>query len=65
MCAMALLHSRVRRVVYCERDLQHGALGGSFRLHGEKSLNHHYQVFQLPRAELVVTAEGTPEEKER
>eukprot|EP00884_Botryococcus_braunii_P010867 jgi/Botrbrau1/19782/Bobra.0124s0030.1 len=49
MCAMALLHSRVRRVVYCEADPQHGALGGTFRLHGERSLNHHYQVFHLPR----------------
>jgi tRNA-specific adenosine deaminase 3 len=45
MCAMALVHSRVRRVVYCEPDAQLGALGGRIRLHGQKSLNHHYQVF--------------------
>jgi tRNA-specific adenosine deaminase 3 len=45
MCAMALVHSRVRRVVYCEPDAQLGALGGRIRLHGQKSLNHHYLVF--------------------
>ena len=47
MCAMALVHSRIRRVIYCVPDLQHGALGGSFRLHGQKSLNHHYQVYRF------------------
>lgn len=47
MCAMALVHSRVRRVIFCEPDLRHGALGGSFRLHGQKSLNHHYQVYRF------------------
>lgn len=47
MCAMALVHSRIRRVIYCVPDKQHGALGGSFRLHGQKSLNHHYQVYRF------------------
>ena len=47
MCAMALVHSRIRRVIYCVPDQQHGALGGSFRLHGQKSLNHHYQVYRF------------------
>ena len=46
MCAMALVHSRVRRVVYCMPDAQFGALGGAFRLHGQRSLNHHYQVYR-------------------
>ena len=50
MCAMALVHSRVRRVIYCVPDSVHGALGGAFRLHGQKSLNHHYQVYRV-RAE--------------
>ena len=48
MCAMALVHSRLRRVVFCKPDFQHGALGGSFKLHAERSLNHHYSVFHLP-----------------
>lgn len=47
MCAMALVHSRISRVIYCVPDVQHGALGGSFRLHGQKSLNHHYQVYRF------------------
>ena len=50
MCAMALVHCRVRRVIYCVPDSVHGALGGAFRLHGQKSLNHHYQVYRV-RAE--------------
>lgn len=44
MCAMALVHSRVRRVVYSVRDPSGGALGGRLRLHRYRSLNHHYQV---------------------
>lgn len=47
MCAMALVHSRVRRVIYCVPNSVHGALGGAFRLHGQKSLNHHYQVYRV------------------
>lgn len=47
MCAMALVHSRVRRVVFAVPDALHGALGGAFRLHGQTSLNHHYQVYRL------------------
>jgi tRNA-specific adenosine deaminase 3 len=45
MCAMALLHSRVARVVYCQADPVHGALGGKVRMHANRSLNHHYLVY--------------------
>ena len=49
MCAMALVHSRLRRVIFCVTNSQHGALGGSgIKLHSHKSLNHHYQVFWMP-----------------
>ena len=48
MCAMALVHSRVGRVVYAVQDSELGALGGRFRLHAERSLNHHYKVYWLP-----------------
>ena len=51
MCAMALVHSRVRRVLYAETDHDHGALGGKFRLHGQRSLNHHYTVYHMPRTQ--------------
>ena len=50
MCAMALVHSRLRRVVFCMPD-HGGLLGGSgLRLHSKRSLNHHYVVYRLPRA---------------
>ena len=44
MCAMALTHSRLRRVIYSQVNPVCGALGGAFKLHGQLSLNHHYQV---------------------
>ncbi len=47
MCAMALVHSRVSRVVFCGRDEKGGALGGSFHLMKQRSLNHHYQVYHV------------------
>lgn len=49
MCAMALVHSRVRRVIYAESNPEHGALGGSLKLHGQQSLNHHYSVYRMAR----------------
>ncbi|QDZ24247.1 tRNA-specific adenosine deaminase-like protein [Chloropicon primus] len=48
MCAMALVHSRVRRITFCVPDPKWGALGGAFRLHSLTSLNHHYEVFHWP-----------------
>ncbi len=49
MCAMALVHARLARVVYCCRDAGFGALGGGpgERLHAQRSLNHHYLVYRL------------------
>lgn len=51
MCAMALVHSRAKRVFYgvpCEN----GALGSSCKIHIVPNLNHHYEVFAgLLRAE--------------
>ncbi|MEW5312565.1 MAG: hypothetical protein WDW38_004192 [Sanguina aurantia] len=48
MCAMAMVHSRVRTVVFAHRDTLHGALGGRLKLHAQGSLNHHYRVFHMP-----------------
>ena len=47
MCAMALVHSRVKRVVFLHKDAERGMLGGSFRLHSLQGqhLNHHYEVY--------------------
>ena len=53
MCAMALVHARVRRVFYCIRDSEHGMLGGLFPLHSLQGshLNHYYEVFHWPLAD--------------
>ncbi|XP_049290537.1 probable inactive tRNA-specific adenosine deaminase-like protein 3 [Anopheles funestus] len=46
MCAMALVHSRVRRVFY-HHPTARGALGTLMKLHTVKDLNHHYEVFRI------------------
>lgn len=50
MCSMALLHMRVRRVVYCmaTRD---GALGSVDMLHTREGLNHRYEVYRVRRGD--------------
>jgi len=48
MCAMALVHSRLKRVIFACPNAETGALTGPSgvrRLHGVKSLNHHYFVY--------------------
>lgn len=50
MCAMAATHARLRRICYSTMDSAQGMLGGAIKLHGQTSLNHHYQVFHLPVA---------------
>jgi len=44
MCAMALLHARVKRVVYGARDPKAGAAGSVIDVFGTAGLNHHTQV---------------------
>ncbi|CAL5033807.1 unnamed protein product [Urochloa decumbens] len=63
MCAMALVHHRFKRVFYAFPNPVHGALGGVYRLHGEKSLNHHYNVFRVsvPEAYLNGLNDGLKE----
>ncbi|XP_006869132.1 PREDICTED: probable inactive tRNA-specific adenosine deaminase-like protein 3 [Chrysochloris asiatica] len=45
MCAMALVHARIRRVFYGAPSPD-GALGSRFRLHARPDLNHRFQVFR-------------------
>ena len=46
--SMALVHSRIRRVFFCEEDREQGALlSGSHRIHCLPALNHHYRVFKV------------------
>ncbi|KAL2892035.1 tRNA-specific adenosine deaminase TAD3 [Bienertia sinuspersici] len=61
MCAMALVHQRVRRIFYAFPNPNAGALGSVYRLQGEKSLNHHYAVFQVKlhdEESMAVTNDG-------
>ena len=47
MSCMALVHSRIRRVVYWKEDLDAGCLGSRTEIHLIKSLNHHYEVYKF------------------
>ncbi|WOL05535.1 putative inactive tRNA-specific adenosine deaminase-like protein [Canna indica] len=47
LCAMALVHQRIRRIFFALPNPNAGALGSVYRLQGEKSLNHHYSVFRI------------------
>ncbi|XP_016375684.1 probable inactive tRNA-specific adenosine deaminase-like protein 3 [Sinocyclocheilus rhinocerous] len=44
MCAMALVHSRINRVFYGAPSAD-GALGTKYKIHCQKDLNHHFEVF--------------------
>ncbi|CAN9497964.1 unnamed protein product [Ophioblennius macclurei] len=45
MCAMALVHSRIGRVFYGVASAD-GALGTKFKIHTQKDLNHHFEVYR-------------------
>ncbi|KFK41563.1 hypothetical protein AALP_AA2G145300 [Arabis alpina] len=47
MCAMALVHQRIKRIFYAFPNPTAGGLGSVHRLQGERSLNHHYAVFRV------------------
>ena len=45
MDAMALIHSRVRRVFYGCDDAQAGVLRSRAMIHEESTINHKYEVY--------------------
>lgn len=45
-CAMAILHSRFKRVIYGAPNMQFGGLGTRYNVHVEKSLNHRFEVYK-------------------
>ncbi|KAL7865307.1 hypothetical protein SRHO_G00105540 [Serrasalmus rhombeus] len=45
MCAMALVHSRISRVFYGAASTD-GALGTKYKIHCQKDLNHHFDVYK-------------------
>jgi len=44
MCAMAMMHARLQRVVFAAADPKTGAAGSVVDLFGNRSLNHHTQL---------------------
>lgn len=46
MCSMALIHNRIARLYFCERNEKEGALISKYSL-DNYNLNHHYLIFQL------------------
>jgi tRNA(adenine34) deaminase len=51
MCAMALMHARVKRVVFAAADPKTGAAGSVVDLFGNRTLNHHTEVLGGVQAE--------------
>jgi tRNA-specific adenosine deaminase 3 len=46
MCCMALLHSRVHRVFFCNSNPPSGGLCSQYKIHSHTSLNHHFKVYK-------------------
>lgn len=55
MCAMALVHSRVRRIAFRDSDGAFGGFGGRIALHHCKSLNHHPRILQWKKEPIAIT----------
>ena len=51
MCAGAIFHARIARVVYGARDPKSGACGSVVDLFGERRINHHATATGGVRAE--------------
>ena len=57
MCAMALLHSRIKRLFFLDSnqfnlniskiDCMNDAAITKFRIHTKKGLNHHFEAFRI------------------
>ncbi|GAB68259.1 cytidine and deoxycytidylate deaminase-like protein, partial [Plasmodium cynomolgi strain B] len=49
MCAMAMVHSRIKCVIFDELNRDNGALFSRAKLHCVKNLNHHFKVYKTVR----------------
>lgn len=47
MCAMALVHARIRSVAFAHPDPIHGGLGSTVAVHTLRSINHRYRAFRF------------------
>jgi tRNA(adenine34) deaminase len=55
MCAGALVHARIKRVVFASRDFKAGAAGSVFNLLQGHPLNHTVQIDEGPMEEVCST----------
>lgn len=46
MCSMALVHSRIARIIYGMDNKNAGGVGSRYILHSYPSINHHYKVYR-------------------
>ena len=49
MCAMGLLHSRIKRIFFARLNPTNGALVSRCRLHSFEGINHRYEVFHVDK----------------
>ncbi|ORY80178.1 hypothetical protein LY90DRAFT_698004 [Neocallimastix californiae] len=47
MCCMALVHSRIGRIFFLEKNELDGGLESIHQIHIQPELNHHFQVFKI------------------
>ncbi|EPX74916.1 tRNA specific adenosine deaminase subunit Tad3 [Schizosaccharomyces octosporus yFS286] len=57
MCSMALLHSRILRLIYCQQQPLTGGIESSYGIHWRAELNHRYLAYSGWEKE-VPTLEG-------
>lgn len=53
MCAGAIVHARVARVVFAAKDLRTGACGTVFDLHNSEALNHRFQADFIENSDYI------------
>lgn len=53
MCAGAIIHARVQRVVFAAKDFRSGACGTVFSLHNSTELNHRFQADFIERLDYI------------
>lgn len=53
MCAGAIVHARIARVVFAARDFRTGACGTVFSLHNDDALNHRFQADFIEQAHYI------------